>query len=801
MRASPVNHQASLASPASHKVRVLQLEALQERQIFNENQLEKALGDASRNLKKLQDSNARAVEKAEEQLEELTVQLQYSLRTRHEFEERASRAEQEAAELAAARASLEWESSQAMTELDDSFTIHRQWELLGDELISEEAAAAQTQQEVRELSGYLAWTADLEAREGRARAMRMARQRREAMAVLHESSQRYSKQRATPGKLGGRHRSLKCSRALEQWHCYRRARKQRRQLWSAAVRAVCASIICAWALLTSRSRAQEWSAVPCLPRADQQWRRRHLCSMFKLWALTARALVAAEAAPTYRIIKAAVFHCWAEQGVSRLKRWACLRHMRWSGWRLWLHILLAWSSAARCSARRARAALAVRRRRARRHTLRALLCWSLRDSGLQGPGLSGRDFRTLRGCWRAWREHFELLHGLRALAARVAKAMRYRHLCGSLEGFCSFLRTMRAARSLMRQVLLQHQLAIMTHLVLPAWTAVVFDRRLWKSLRSRMLQYQLRKRLLSWHGWTSHARMLRRHMQTDGQQRLRCRASNQRKFLGTWAQSTRSRQLRRVRFGMISRRQSRVLCRAILGEWRRALREAMRNRRVHLVAARGRELDFGEMQLADQSHELPPGSAAMSLQLSAMDELFCAVRQAATVSLERQEASDACAAVGHHLAMEREVSQELLEEFAALQMQRQSLDDRWQNRRAALEFELDRALLEPASLRAAHRQIERQAAEAREQASAARAEATHLHAEMGELRRESTTYLRVGNAEVAELQARLESERGYASKLGEELRCRQEALHSHELTVETKRREAALRELDLLSRV
>lgn len=228
-------------------------------------------------------------------------------------------------------------------------------------------------------------------------------------------------------------------------------------------------------------------------------------------------------------------------------------------------------------------------------------------------------------------------------------------------------------------------------------------------------------------------------------------------------------------------------------------RGAMLQRSIDLAKRHG-ELQVNDCGLRSEVEEVGSCRGGDQLaHLSAIDSLYHQIAQGAGAAVLEEEAAHSSVTMEHLVSREAAIHQEL-------HHQRMSLQDDWEHmtsisqaRRASLDTELDRALVFPAELREALRQLEDGVASTEVQAGSAQAEAELLHHELEELRAESTSYLRSGSAQVAELQVWLEGLQGSSRALQEELRCRQLALRSHELAIEANRHDDARCELELFS--
>mmetsp|Transcript_44521 Transcript_44521/g.123255 ORF Transcript_44521/g.123255 Transcript_44521/m.123255 type:complete len:808 (+) Transcript_44521:155-2578(+) len=787
-----------------HSTRLRQLESLRDRQMLNEASMGKALAEASAELRRLQESNARTAEVAEEELTELSVSLQQSLLAQSQLEERWRRADAQAAELAAQRTTIEEERDLAERELREAAREFDEW----DRALATEQAQKErflrALREQRSTLGHLEAEADAatavantlrteveELRRGEARwahrelaAERVregfeSRLSRAAFTWLVAASRAERAERAVCERRDASQKRV----AFEVWRRHGKEQARWRRLRSESTRVTAARVLHSWSLHVTESRwlTRQNPAAAALRRT---WLLR---ATLAAWLKGAEAVRAAQLAPALAWLGGVVLRAWHEHAaVSWWIRWVgdrCSRRLRWVTVQL---VCAAWRTAVRGVARRRRAAeaLAFRRRPRRAHRgLEALQRWACRHAVKELATAQRRRSLLRRHCM-AWRRDAALQRRGREAEQFVARQL----LCHAFHGLLRHAARARGARSLSARVMRRQGMYFARRFaVLRQWSTAAATLRGLRLAARVISESQASRALLR---WRRRARRRRKRWQLDVVVRERM-ARLRRSVISAWATTVADARWRRNRGATIVGRRRFTLCHVVWSGWLRALRAAARECQAH-IAGELEEARLGEAELSGalRCAKDARGDANL-LRLRLVDELQGAAAEAASLTVEHEEARRAGESLAQAVGTERATARRLHDEAVELRAECEDLARQRAARHVTLEDELARALEatlgESQSLRAALQASEGQARAAAAAESAARRDAACVWQELENLHRTEAAELRERDEAVTALGAQVSRSRQSVKELEDALLRRQAFARARQAELEERR--------------
>lgn len=793
-------------------VRFAQLEEMRERQRNAEARLQAALQEASSEVVELQEVNRRNVDAAEQDLAQLTERLQRSLRARHTLEERVRRADAEVAELVAElqrcthddfdeeisprsfavrEADFGEERRLAAAAAEAATDEHRRVAALASEAASAERSTAAARAAVAALRGELvaaAARADAEERVREAVGFRILRATFSMLLVAVQLSRELQRVMQAVRSCA---RSRACESALLQWRRFRAVRIRRRRM----ILAFLAHVFQAWMSIvaeTARFARRGWETARIRrPPVVQK--------VFTRWAAFARSRAACRLGPVLWQLRYSAWRRWRRAAASRhWPRWVQHHCARRAGWSATLRVFSGWALVARASKRRSRCRASAMHQHRLRRAGAALRQWRSLAKRLSRIRCGRSRWLLQLGCC-FWREAARRQHGIRRLQLRcsAASGAAALHLAFAVLAACQaaaaavYIASERLHRAWLH--------ALCGAVVLPVWhTSAVLHR----ATRDAAEAHRLRMRvahLLHWRKW-SVCRCVQRRRQAA----LRCFRSQLHRRVAAavlchWQVGARQRRDRRrrseARLKYIGRRQHRGLCRSTWRAWIGACRSALRQLRDDMRT----RLEELRKTLHAESALVPRRGYAL-MDLGALDRLHGAVAALAAAAVDERAAAAELATLESAVARGAVEANSLAESVASLRSELRKTETQMNARREGLEEDLRRALEEPKVLRSQLWQCEGWAQEAVDAIERAANEEAVLEAELRELAEAQIGQFRSRGEAAEVLMAQNAVLRRAATELQEALKRQQEQLSAQELLLEAKRREEALRDLNLFLR-
>jgi len=766
----------AMSERLSYAARIQRLEALRQCQDANERRMESALSEASGELLRLQRGNVRSVEAAEQELLTLTSNLQTSLRTQHELEQRSEDADAVVAELAERRAwlcseqefaqealravtsDLRASESAVVTERAESCKIlsliersHQNAQRLEMEAAAASSERVTLESEVASLRRCL--QIEAEAQLGTAKAVTVclshltrgeAAEQPEAkssstIADLEMNASRLQNavaRRTLPRALGalsnwaGQRRRVRSQ--LLMAHVFRRHRFLRRALaaFSIAVRAL---------------QLEQYSIA----------RSRLTVAVVQLWHQEAAACQWAR---------------WIDGCVSR-------RYCSWVSRR----VFLTW-----CAGVRVRLNL-------RRLGSQTLELWVLRRRRLAvgwwgSWSLSHRGARVFRRqrccsflllCWRAWRRHAQLEEAHWTIHRRWGSFEKSLLLRASFDALLASLEKERKLRCLCCRAARRRDMFLFG-----LWRILVEPRRASRQVRRGRLSERLRR----WTIWTQRARSTRCAEVAVLPFSDHRSAQSRQGAVKDWAALASLGRWHRLRASTITGRRRLDLYRWVWSAWvhlpRLSLRERGQQLFSELEAARS-----GQSVVSEELEEVSGRRSSAELaRLQLLDELHSVSAETAEMVVEHDELRETGEALQHATSEQRYATEELEKEAAALRAEVDEWEDREGARRLGRELQLREALEAPAALRAQLSLSEASVRQAASEERERRDEVATIGRELDKLQRSAAAQLGEKEARVSLQRAEVERSRKRVQDLEVELTHRWRVLGAHELQIKGGRR-------------
>lgn len=793
---------------AQGAARLRQLEELREQQVISEQYLEAALEEASGQLRRLQESNARSVEAAERELRLLAQSLQASLCAQSGFEERLRATDEEAVELAMRRSRLEESHQRTECEMQKAEVELQAWDatLMAKRTEKEhflQALHEQLQENVKLEEEFRESAREKDAlqdvvdklRLEDARACRLERaedllparrrfwllQRTFTWFAVGAMTARQHRVRQDAFELRLKHDGGRA--ILRLWRRHTRTLRQLRLWQEAQTRCIAPRVLKLWSLWIRESRWLQQQT----PLADALRRCSLLHTGVACWCKGIQAAVAAQFSPARRKLKIRCFHAWwRESARSWESRWREARIARRGSWRRLLRNFRGWDLAVRRAARARRFALEIQCSIATHRVQSALHRW--RRKGRHSAGaraLMRRHIISVMQAQMRWWKRFAHLQLQRdALCDRKVQTL----LSRSLRHLARATALQQRSRG-MRDRVMRREGRVRVTMMLQAWcryvsqlgqlqvkSLVLSSRRVWQSI-------------WQWHSWARRTQFHRLVIANKS------RSAHQ-QALKMWRVRTRRSRVLGLRLNSIMRRHNLTLCKAMWSGLLRAWHHALKHRRAQLAQA----VCEKQVTIAEIESELEASHATWSnaelVQLQLMDELHAVAETAAAVTVEHREAEGTRETVEQTIATEHNEAVKLHSEAADLHEELRTLS-RLREEQETLQEDLVLAEQGPARLKEEVEESDYQAKLAVSKENEAQHAISMLHSELKDMHRTTTWELQRRDSEAAVLQAELDRARSGAAELEQAAEMEQLQLWAQEAKLEMRRGEDLAFELEL----